>query len=181
MNIAQTDETLTLDWYIAFGSNLGDSRATLRRARKELEKHGVLQAASPLYRSEPMYEVDQPPFLNGVVWLRSGLAGEKLLEQLRLIEQSFGRVREDARRYGPRSLDLDVVAGLHGAEPLIYQTPWLTVPHERVAERAFVLKPLVDVAPDWIHPIRGISGKELLERLGDDASLQLAYQPEEWA
>lgn len=181
MDIDEKTGMPILDWYVALGSNLGDSWATLRSARTEIAKLGVLQAASPIYSSPPMYELDQPPFLNAVVWLRSTLAGEALLEQLRQIEQRFGRIREEARRYGPRSLDLDLVAGVFGDEALIYQTPALTVPHERLAERAFVLKPLLDVAPTWKHPHRGESGKVLLERLGDDANLQVAYQPEEWA
>lgn len=169
------------DWFIAFGSNLGDSRANLASARAALGELGEVIAASPVYRSAPMYELDQPTFYNAVVWLRSALAGEELLEQLRIIEQRFGRVRDDARRYGPRSLDLDIVAGMRGDEEVVYNTPNLCVPHERMQERRFVLQPLVYLAPNWNHPRLAQTAKELLESLGDDDSLQIAYQPEEWA
>lgn len=169
-----------IDWFIALGSNIGDSRGQLRRARRALAEHGELIASSSIYESAPMYELDQPRFLNAVVHLRTELGGPALLGVLRAIEQANGRDRDPARRYGPRTIDLDIVAGIRDDEEVVYDTDELSVPHPRMDERAFVLEPLRELAPTWVHPRLALSVEDMLSALGDASSLAVAYQPSEW-
>lgn len=169
-----------IDWFIALGSNIGDSREQLRRARRAIAELGELVAASAIYESAPMYELDQPRFLNAVVHLRSELGGTELLEALRRIERANGRERDPARRYGPRSIDLDIVAALRDHEEVVYHTEELTVPHPRMDERAFVLVPLLELAPTWTHPRTALSVKDMLDALEEPAQLTIAYQASEW-
>ena len=156
---------------IALGSNLGDSRDTLEQALASLtEAEGVrLLARSSWYRSAPIGPV-QPDYVNGCALLEVELAPEPLLDLLQATEQRFGRVR--AERWGPRTLDLDLI--LYGEQRISSER--LEVPHPRMAERAFVLLPLLEIAPDWIDPRSGRRVRELaaaledlggVERLGD--------------
>ena len=137
---------------IALGANLGDCRATLEGALAALEASpGVrLLARSHWYRSAPVGP-PQPDYLNGCALLAVALEPEALLERLLATERRFGRVRGE--RWGPRSLDLDLL--LMGDRRL--STPRLTLPHPRLRERAFVLVPLAEIAPAWIDPISGRS------------------------
>lgn len=169
-----------IDWYIALGSNQGDSLTHLRKARHDLSELGEVLGASAIFRSAPMYETDQPSFLNAVIHLRSTLSGEALLDALRAIERAHGRSRDPERRYGPRSLDLDIVAGVRSDEEIVYSTEQLQIPHERMHERLFVLLPLREIAPDWIHPRLAYSVKEMIDNLPKDDSLVVAYEPLEW-
>jgi len=154
-----------IDSYIALGSNLDDPLAQVRQAMDELAhlRDSRLHAASSLYRSAPMGPADQPDYINAVVALETRLSPHALLDALQAIEQVHGRVRE-GERWGPRSLDLDVL--LYGKETINDQR--LTVPHPGIAERAFVLYPLQEiVAPDFTIPGHG-SLQELLSRVAAD-------------
>lgn len=126
------------------GSNLDDPPAQLRRALGALAAvSGVrVECCSPFYRNPPMGPADQPDFLNAVAGLLTTLAPEALLERLRAIEDAQGR-RRDGPRWGPRTLDLDLL--LHGATQLDGET--LTLPHPGLVDRPFVLVPLADAAP----------------------------------
>ena len=149
--------------YVALGSNLGDSRRQVLDAMDALdalpETH--LLQRSPLYLTPPWGVIEQPPFINAVVTLDTALSPEQLLDGLLQIETAAGRVR--AERNGPRILDLDVlhVVGVSQNDER------LTLPHPRMAERAFVLLPLFDIAPTLEIPGHG-SVSELLAKL--DAS-----------
>jgi 2-amino-4-hydroxy-6-hydroxymethyldihydropteridine diphosphokinase len=147
--------------YVAFGSNRGPRRSLLERALRALgETPGVrLERVSPLYRTDPVGGPKQPPFLNGVARLRTRLAPAALLASLLAIERSLGRRR--AVRWGPRRIDLDLVA--LGARRS--STPTLTLPHPRYHERRFVLAPLADIAPRFRHPRLGRTPAALLRRL----------------
>jgi 2-amino-4-hydroxy-6-hydroxymethyldihydropteridine diphosphokinase len=145
---------------IALGANLGDCRATLEGALAALEASpGVrLLTRSRWYRSAPVGP-PQPDYLNGCALLAVALEPEALLERLLATERRFDRVRGE--RWGPRSLDLDLL--LMGDRRL--STPRLTLPHPRLRERAFVLVPLAEIAPAWIDPISGRSVAELAAAL----------------
>ena len=132
---------------VALGANLGDARATLRAAGEALAHLPSTQviARSSLYRTAPV-EATGPDFYNAVVCLKTGLAALDLLDALQAIELDFGRQRPF--RNAPRTLDLDVLT--YGDEQL--HSDRLTIPHPRLHQRAFVLRPLLDVAPDLIVP-----------------------------
>ncbi len=127
--------------YVGLGANLGDARATLAGAVESLAELGEVRAVSPLYETDPVGLEDQPPFLNAVAVVATSLDPHRLLAELLAIEARFGRER--TIRWGPRTLDLDLLA-MDGVQ---LDEPQLTVPHPRLAEREFALRPLADVAP----------------------------------
>lgn len=130
---------------IALGSNLGDSRAILDGAVAELRSHFDRLQVSPWYRTKPVGP-PQPDYLNGCAIAYTSLDPLAVLDRLQAIERQFGRVRGE--RWGARTLDLDVL--LYGDRRI--DLPRLQVPHPRMLERAFVLVPLADIAPDWCEP-----------------------------
>ena len=131
--------------YIGFGLNLGDREAAIRGAAERL---GV-RRLSTLRETEPWGPVpDQPRYLNAVGELETELPPRALLELLMAVERDFGRDREGAVRFGPRTLDLDLL--LYGSERLV--EPDLTVPHPGLHEREFVLEPLAELAPELEIP-----------------------------
>lgn len=147
--------------YVGIGSNLANPEDQVRRALAELAAlpQTELQACSRLYRTAPVGPQDQPDYVNAAVCLRTHLTAQRLLAALQGVERVHGRVR-DGRRWGPRTLDLDIL--LYG-ESCIDQ-PGLRVPHPELANRAFVLVPLADIAPAaLVIPGRGRLG-ELLAR-----------------
>ena len=136
--------------YVGLGANLGDARATLARAFEALAQLPAtrLLATSPLYRSAPV-DASGPDYLNAVAQIETALDAPALLTRLQAIEQAHGRERP--YRNAPRTLDLDLL--IHGDS--VIDTPALTVPHPRLHERAFVLRPLADLVPGLIVPARG--------------------------
>jgi len=149
--------------YIGIGSNLGDSRERVNGAFEALGRvpRTRLIARSRLYRTRPMGPVAQDDFVNAVAGVLTQLSASELLQALRGIEAAAGRVR--AKRWGPRTLDLDLL--VFGDRRIA--EPDLTVPHPGMAERGFVLRPLNDVAPTLDVPGLG-RVDELLQRLPDD-------------
>lgn len=145
--------------YIALGSNLGDRRANLIDAISQLRQKVVVEQLSSVYETEPAYVTDQPSFYNMVLQGSTQLAPDELLRFLKTIEWRMGRER--VLRYGPRPIDLDILA--HGTLQL--DTPDLTIPHPRIAERAFVLAPFAEIAPDLILPGQQRSVAELFQQL----------------
>ena len=146
---------------IGLGANLGDAAATLTAARGDLARlpETTLEAVSPLYRSAPI-DADGPDFLNAVARLHTRLSAQDLLTELQRIEHTHGRER--SVRNAPRTLDLDLL--LYGDERI--DTPTLSVPHPSLHLRAFVLRPLADVAPNAVIPGRGPLS-EWLPRVAD--------------
>ncbi len=160
---------------IALGANLaGPSGATplqtCQQAAAELPGAlGLrLAAVSAWYETAPVPPSGQPPYVNGVARLEGSADPASVLAALQAIEQAHGRVRSSAN--AARSLDLDIVA--IGA--LICAAPDPVVPHPRMHQRAFVLRPLLDVAPDWWHPVLQVSARTLLERLPEQGCRRLA-------
>lgn len=140
---------------IALGSNLGDRLDTLRGAVDALAHHGRIIAVSSVWETAPMYVVDQPSFLNACLAMDTDLKPLALLDAMQAIERSAGRDR--SIRFGPRTLDLDLLA----FDGIGMRDPRLTLPHPRLHERPFVLYPLAEVDPDWRHPALGSTVAEL--------------------
>ena len=132
--------------YVGLGANVGDRKATIEAAVAALP--GVV-AVSALRETEPVGVVDQPPFLNGAAALETQLSARELLDALLAVERELGRERGE--RWGPRTIDLDLL--LFGGETI--DEPGLTVPHPRLHERRFALEPLVDLDPELAIPGRG--------------------------
>jgi len=163
--------------YIALGSNLpslaGHPDATLAAALPQLASIGRITARSSLYSTAPVGIPNQPRFLNAVVLLDTVLAPRTLLSALLFIERLFGRDRHAAVPNGPRTLDLDVL--LYG--DLILSEPGLEIPHLRLAQRAFVLVPLAEIAPNLRDPRSGLTAAKLLSNLAAAAAPAAASDP----
>ena len=134
--------------YIALGSNLNDPLLQVQTAIKELQQHPdfKLEKVSSLYQTKPVGMINQPDFINAVVAISTNLNPEELLKILLELEQQHQRIRKE--RWGPRTLDLDILL----YDDLTLTEPGLTLPHPRLTERAFVLKPLAEIAPDLCLP-----------------------------
>lgn len=157
--------------YIGLGANLGDRAATLRAAVERLGDLGRITAASSLYETEPVGFREQPPFLNAVIALETDLSPTELHGELIAIERDLGRVR--TFRNAPRTLDLDVLL----MDDLFLDTPDLALPHPRMHERAFVLAPLAEIAPEVRHPTLGLSVADLLAALPDHSGIEVWTSP----
>jgi 2-amino-4-hydroxy-6-hydroxymethyldihydropteridine diphosphokinase len=149
-----------LDAVVGLGSNLGDPWRTLRHAVLEIAVWSPSLSISHIYRSAPVGGPPQPDFLNAAVRLSYPGSAVSLLDDLLALERVAGRERRE--RWGPRSLDLDIlwVEGLELAQP------GLCIPHPRLRQRAFALRPLLDVAPDAVDPRDGVRYATILGELG---------------
>ncbi|MEW6444277.1 MAG: 2-amino-4-hydroxy-6-hydroxymethyldihydropteridine diphosphokinase [bacterium] len=148
---------------ISIGSNVGDRRHYLEGSLRWLLAHeqNRLHKCSSVYETEPFGVRDQGWFLNCVAQLDTALPLKELFRMLQQAEAAFGRER--TRRWGPRTLDLDLLF----FDDLVYQDPTLTVPHPGIPNRRFVLEPLFEIDPDLIHPNLHLSIRGLLERVAD--------------
>lgn len=141
--------------FLGLGSNLGDRAATLRAAVDALGQHLQVSAVSSLYDTAPQLVTDQPRFLNAALAGTTALEPLALLRAVKAIEAALGRI--PGPRYGPRALDIDLLL----VDDLILDTPELTLPHPRLAERAFALLPLAEIAPGLRLPSGGVTIAEL--------------------
>jgi len=146
---------------LALGGNVGDVRETLVRAIAMLcERNDIrLLARSSDYATPPWGVADQPPFVNLCITVDTTLAPHALLARAQAVERAFGRERARERRWGPRTLDIDILA----YDDLALNTPDLTLPHPRLLERAFVLVPLAEIAPERV--IAGMRVRDALARV----------------
>ena len=150
--------------YLLIGGNMGDRMANLHLAKLKLEQQcGPVEAYSSIFETEPWGFKDQPIFLNQALLLNTKLDAEKLLETILKIEISLGRKREIP--LGPRIIDIDILYFNHN----IIQSKNLTIPHPEIANRKFVLTPLVEIAPNFRHPIFLKTNMQLLEECGDSS------------
>lgn len=161
---------MSVEAYVSIGTNLGDRDAHLALALRRLAELPETDVAgvSPVFETDPVGPPPQGPFLNAVVRLRTRLAPGALLAALLAIEREAGRTR-GAERNAARTLDLDLL--LHG--DLVLDEPGLTLPHPRLAERAFVLEPLAALAPALVHPVSGVAIAELAARARSPRAVRL--------
>jgi 2-amino-4-hydroxy-6-hydroxymethyldihydropteridine diphosphokinase len=164
---------VTREGYLGLGSNVGDRRANLQGAVDSLPAHGVeVLASSSVYDTEPVGLVlDQPEFLNACIRIRTALEPEALLDACKAVERDLGRVAGGVR-HGPRPIDVDLL--LLGDET--YRSERLSLPHEQVTSRRFVLVPLLELAPDLVVPGAGRAA-DALSALGDEDGVRRAGPP----
>ena len=155
--------------YVGIGSNLAEPVKQVEEALLQLERlpHSRLVKRSSLYKSAPVGFADQPEFINAVAQMETGLSADRLLAELQEVESAHGRARSFAN--APRTLDLDLLL----FEKLQLRTDHLTVPHPRMHQRAFVLKPLVEISPEASIPGLGLAkdflksvANQIVERVG---------------
>jgi len=154
--------------YLALGTNLGDRLANLHAAIDLLSPPIVLGPRSKIYETAPWGYTDQPAFLNMAVKCETDLEPESLLKRLKQIEVQAGRVK--TFRWGPRLIDIDILF----YDDLVLESESLTIPHPHLHKRAFVLVPLADIAPDFVHPILDKTVAQLLTKC--DASGVKPYE-----
>lgn len=143
--------------FFGLGTNLGDRQANLAAARQAIMREiGPLEMISSLYATAPWGLTDQPEFLNQVVQGVTALEPATVLEGILRIEQDLGRTRHE--KWGERLIDIDLLF----YDDLIWESPTLIIPHPFIAQRNFVLAPLVEIAPDFIHPVHQQSLQQLL-------------------
>ena len=172
-----TGGTLTLSElaFVGLGSNLGDRLAHLRAGLEGISalEHGQILAVSSVYESDPVGLEDQPRFLNAALSLHTDLPPASPLDYLLRVEDDRGRQR--IQRWGPRTLDLDLL--LFGN--CILETEQLTLPHPRLMERCFALVPLCEIAPDLAHPVSHLSLRQAATNLQCAGQVQRVASPGE--
>lgn len=144
--------------FLALGSNVGERDRNLKKAITALGSHPGIRVVkeSSFYDTAPVGNLQQGRFLNTVVEIETTLEPESLLDAALQIEQELGRLR--TQRWGPRTIDIDILT----IEDLVYESPRLSIPHPLMHERAFVLEPLYEIAPDFRHPVLGTGVAEML-------------------
>ncbi|MBI4298921.1 MAG: 2-amino-4-hydroxy-6-hydroxymethyldihydropteridine diphosphokinase [Chloroflexi bacterium] len=153
--------------YLGLGSNLGDRADNIHKALSLLQGKTQLKAVSSLYETAPMYFPSQPHFLNAVCCVFTDMQPFELFTFIKGVELSLGR--RPTLPKGPRIIDIDVL--LYGS--LALDTPLLTIPHPAMTERAFVLVPLVEIAPEVVHPVLKITAAELLKMVEGKEGVRL--------
>ena len=147
--------------YLLLGSNLGNSEQIIIKSLELIdEKVGAIISQSSNYQTKAWGKTDQPDFLNLAVKVSTNLSPMEVLEQTQAIEEILGRIRIE--KWGARLIDIDII---FYEQEIIDNSPRLQVPHPLIQERMFALKPLSEIAPDFVHPVLGKTVCELLEKL----------------
>jgi len=142
--------------YLSLGTNMGDRAANLKQAVTSLTPQMTVKKKSEVYETPPWGYTEQDEFLNQVVMATTYLEPEPLLKHLKRLEVALGR--EATFRYGPRLIDIDILF----YDDLVLETPLLTIPHPHVYDRGFLLVPLMDIAPEFVHPVTKIKVSEMI-------------------
>lgn len=147
---------------IALGSNIGDRLGNLRKALRMMKMAGMqVTDRSDVFETSPVGPVKQGRFLNACVLCKTSLTPQNLLTELKNIEKRLGRSRGE--KWGPREIDLDILL----YDDLVCKSEVLTIPHQELHKRDFVLHPLVQIAPNWIHPLMKVSISDIKRDLSD--------------
>lgn len=162
---------MTKSVYFSIGTNLGDRFANLQRALSLLQDEMPVTAVSPVYATEPWGDKDQPQFLNICAAAVTNLGPSDVLAKIKRIEANMGRV--PSRHWGPRLIDIDLV--LYGDD--LVELPELTVPHPQMGGRAFVLAPLANIIPDFVHPETGQTIQQMLDQIDQSNVERLGELP----
>lgn len=155
--------------YLSLGSNLSDRYANLRAAVERINETMPVTAISPVYSTEPWGDAEQPSFLNICIAAVTDRPPTDVLAELKRIESDLGRV--PSYRWGPRAIDIDLLF----YDQLVLGKEGLEIPHPGIADRAFVLAPLADIVPNFIHPVTGQTVAEMLE-LVDAAGVERLFE-----
>lgn len=148
--------------FLLLGANLGDRKSNLEKAAHLIEKRiGIIKAKSALYETKPWGKPDQPDFLNQVLLIETELNPGPILRTALTIEHDLGRIRQE--KWGARLIDIDL---LYVGDQILHSED-LTLPHPGIAHRRFVLEPLAELAPDFIHPLLNKSHRQLLTECVD--------------
>jgi len=159
-------DSLPVTVFLGLGSNLGDRQNNLNLAIDFLKERIKIEKASPVYDTAPVGNTNQPRFLNMVLQISTRLPANTLLFMVKGIEAKLGRVPIDT----PRPIDIDI---LFYDDQVINTPPQLIIPHPRLAERAFVLMPLADIAPDFIHPVSKKTVRQMLTEVEGKEGVKL--------
>lgn len=148
--------------YLSLGSNIGDRVSNLFAARRILREYYPIFAESSVYETEPWGYEDQPQFLNQVIEVKVDVSPMEFLRTIKRIEDQLGRAK--SFKYGPRSIDIDILT--YGK--MVFRSERLNIPHSMLGERAFVLVPLDEIAPEFTHPENNFGIRELLDKIPTD-------------
>jgi 2-amino-4-hydroxy-6-hydroxymethyldihydropteridine diphosphokinase len=155
-------ENYTKNIFLSLGSNLGDRKQNINKAIESVsDLIGTVWQSSSIYETEAWGNTSLQPFLNSIIEVNSALSSNEILEKINKIESMMGRVRKE--KWEPRVIDIDIIFYDH----LSMQTDQLTVPHPLMQNRKFVLAPLVEIAPDFVHPVLKKTMKKLLNECED--------------
>lgn len=153
--------------YILLGSNMGRRKSFLQKASKHIRKRvGIITRSSSIYQTAAWGKTNQPEFLNQVLEVNTESTASACLHLLLKIESEMGRVRSE--KNAPRTIDLDILY----FDGIILNTPSLTIPHPFILERRFVLTPLQEISPDYLHPVYQKSNTALLEQCSDPLNVK---------
>lgn len=156
--------------FLSLGSNMGDRFKNLRQATALVNVLGAIPFSinpSPVYETAPWGKTDQPAFLNAVIGFETVVPPDQLMQNLLHCENLLGRERDE--KWGPRTIDIDML--YYGSH--VIELGHLRIPHPELAARRFVLQPLCDIAPDFIHPILKRTNRQLLEICPDPLQVQI--------